>query len=105
MTQPSVAFITGGAVPGERLEAALLEQAERFVLLGRRNLVVIADTFRDLERVAIPAITSLLRRAAELNAELTCVAHDERVVALLRAQPTLNSMRIIQRVDQIRTAA
>jgi len=105
MTQPNVAFITGHAHPGEQLEDALLEQAERFVRLGRRNLVVVMDTFLDPERTGIPAIATLATRARELQADLTFVSLDDRVVAMMRSHPTLESMRFIQRVDQIRAVA
>jgi hypothetical protein len=101
-TQPNVAFIVGHSLLGERLEAALLEEAERFIGQGRRNLVLIVDTFLSYGEAAVAAIASLLHRAAELQAELTCVALDERAVAVLRAHPQLASLRVIRRVDQIR---
>jgi len=103
MTQPNVAFITGHAQSGEQLEAALLDQAERFVRLGRRNLVLMMDTLQQHEHAAVSAIARLLERANELQAELTCVALDERAAAPLRAHPRLASLRVIQRVDQIRS--
>jgi hypothetical protein len=105
MTQRNVAFITGQTPQGEALEATLLEQAERFVRQGRRNLVLVLDTFLDLEHVSMSAIACLAYRVEELQAELTCVALNERAIATMRTHPTLRSMRIIQRVDQIRAVA
>jgi hypothetical protein len=104
MTQPNVAFITGHTYQGEALEASLLDQAERCVRLGRRNLVLVMDTFLNLDE-AVLAIASLVHRCAELRAELTCVALDDRVIAMIRTHPALESMRVIQRVDQIKAVA
>lgn len=102
MTQPNVAFITGHSLERERLEAALLEEAERFVREGRRNLVLVMDTFLNHGDAAVHAIEGLVHRVAELKAELTCVALDRRAETMLRAHPPLASLRVIERVDQIR---
>jgi hypothetical protein len=104
MTQHNVAFLTGHAYHGESAQAALLEEAERFVRMGRRNLVLLVDP-SIVDRSAIPALARLVSRVAELGAELTCVALDERVIALIRTHHALDSMRVIQRVDQIKAVA
>lgn len=104
MTQPNVAFIACRAPRGQSLEAVLLEQAERFVRLGRRNVFLIVDAL-DLEGAVVSAMARLAYRVAELNASLTCVVLNDRAMASIRAHPALESLRLIQRVDQIRDVA
>lgn len=105
MAQRNLAFITGHGQPSEQLDAVLIAQVERFVALGRRNIVIVMDTFPNIEDATIGALQKLLHRASELEAQLTCVALDERTVTALRTWPVLESLKIIQRVDQIPGAA
>ncbi|MHB8146686.1 MAG: hypothetical protein ACYDGM_05400 [Vulcanimicrobiaceae bacterium] len=105
MAQRNLAFITGHAPGGKTLEAGLIAQVEHFVGMGRRNIVVVMDTFPNVEEATIAALLRLLHRASELEAQLTCVALDERTVTALRTRPMLESLRIIRNVDQIPGAA
>ncbi len=105
MAQRNLAFITGHAPGHQSLEAGLIAQVERFVSLGRRNVVVVMDTFPAVGETTIGALHGLLHRAAELEVQLTCVALDERTVTAIRALPMLESLRIIRHVDQIPGAA
>ncbi|HTU71191.1 MAG TPA: hypothetical protein VMF11_12850 [Candidatus Baltobacteraceae bacterium] len=105
MTQHNLAFITGHARGSEPLEAVLLSQIERFVALGRRNIVIVMDTFPNLEEATIAALQGLLRRASELEARVTCVALEERIQTALRAIPLAQALTIISRVDELPGAA
>lgn len=105
MAQQNLAFITGHTRGGGPLEHALIDQMERFVQLGRKNVVVVMDTFPNLEEATMAALQRLLRRASELDARVTCVALEDRVVNLLRSCTSENEIRIIRRVDQIPGAA
>ena len=105
MAQRNLAFITGHAPGHQTLEAGLIAQVERFVSLGRRNVVVVMDTFPSIEETTMSALGRLLHRAAELEVQLTCVALDERTVTAIRTRPMLESLRIIRHVDQIPGAA
>ncbi len=101
MTQHNLAFVTGHARGSESLEAALVLQVERFVSVGRKNIVIVMDTFPNLEEATIAALLGLLRRASELEARVTCVALEDRVMSKLRALPLASALRIINRVDEI----
>jgi len=105
MTQHNLAFITGHASGSEPLDAALLSQVERFVAGGRKNIVVVMDTFPNLEEATIAALQGLLRRASELQARVTCVALEDRVMSALRAVPLGDTLNIIRRVDELPGAA
>lgn len=105
MAQRNLAFITGQAPGHPTLEAGLIAQIERFATMGRRNIVVVMDTFPALEESTITALHRLVRRATELEVQLSCVALDERTVTAIRTRPSFESLRIIQRVDQIPGAA
>ena len=106
MAQHNLAFVTGGhASEGGTLDAHLLSQVERYVAVGRRHIVVVMDTFPNLEEATIAALQGLLRRASELNASVTCVALEDRVFSKLRGVPNADSLRIIRRVDQLPGAA
>jgi hypothetical protein len=105
MTQRNLAFITGHVRGSETLAGTVLDQVERFVELGRRNIVVMVDTFPDLEDATIDALHRLAHRAAELKANVKFAALNERTVTALRRRPTTASLHIIERVDQIPGAA
>jgi hypothetical protein len=105
MTQHNLAFITGHARGSEPLDAALLRQVERYVAVGRRNIVVVMDTFPNLEEATIAALRGLLRRASELEARVTCVALEDRIVSALRSVDMDDSLTIIRRVDELPGAA
>ncbi len=105
MAQQNLAFITGHTRGGDTLESALLSQLESFVELGRKNLVVVMDTFPNLEDATIAALQRLLRRASELGARISCVALEDRVVTALRSIEQQQTLRIIRRVDEIPGAA
>jgi hypothetical protein len=105
MTQHNLAFITGHASGSGSLDAYLLAQVERFAALGRKNIIVVMDTFPNLEEATIAALQGLLRRASELQAHVTCVALEDRVVAALRAAAHGESFAIIRRVDELPGAA
>jgi hypothetical protein len=105
MTQHNLAFITGHASGSEPLDAVLLAQVERFVAGGRKNIVIVMDTFPNLEEATIAALQGLLRRASELHARVTCVALEDRVMSNLRAIPLADSLNIIRRVDELPGAA
>lgn len=105
MTQHNLAFITGHASGGRALDAHLLAQVERYVAIGRKNIVVVMDTFPNLEEATIAALQGLLRRASELQARVTCVALEDRVIDALRAVPEARSLTIIRRVDELPGAA
>ena len=105
MTQHNLAFITGHARGSEPLDAVLLAQVERYVAAGRRNIVIVMDTFPNLEEATIAALQGLLRRASELQARVTCVALEDHIVTALRAAPLADSMNIIRRVDELPGAA
>jgi hypothetical protein len=105
MTQHNLAFITGHARGSEPLDAALLAQVERFAAAGRKNIVVVMDTFPNLEEATIAALQGLLRRASELEARVTCVALEERVANALRSIACAESLKIISRVDELPGAA
>ncbi len=105
MTQHNLAFITGHARGSESLDAVLLAQVERYVAAGRRNIVIVMDTFPNLEEATIAALHGLLRRASELEARITFVALEDRIVTALRAVPLADSLRIIRRVDELPGAA
>ena len=68
MTQHNLAFITGHASGSEPLDAVLLAQVERFVAGGRKNIVIVMDTFPNLEEATIAALQGLLARRSELQA-------------------------------------
>jgi hypothetical protein len=102
MTQHNLAFITGHARGSEPLDAVLLAQVERFAAAGRKNIVVVMDTFPNLEEATIAA---LQRRASELEARVTCVALEERVANALRSIACAESLKIISRVDELPGAA
>jgi len=95
MTQHNLAFITGHASGSEPLDAVLLAQVERFVASGRRNIVIVMDTFPNLEEASI----------AELHARVTCVALEDRVHLALCAFPLADTLNIIRRVDELPGAA
>jgi hypothetical protein len=101
MTQHNLAFVTGHVRESEPLEAALLSQVERFVSLGRRNIVIVMDTFPNLEEATIAALQGLLRRASELEACVTCVALEDRIISKLQSMAHASDLRIINRVDEI----
>jgi hypothetical protein len=101
MTQHNLAFITGHAYASEPLDTILLAQAERYVAAGRRNLVIVMDTFPSFDPVTLGALQRLLRRASELRARVTCVALDDRVMSALRAIPLADSLNIIRRVEEL----
>ncbi len=101
MTQHNLAFITGHARGSESLDAVLLAQVERFTAAGRKNIVVVMDTFPNLEEATIAALQGLLRRASELEARVTCVALEERVATTLRSIACAESLKIISRVDEL----
>jgi anti-anti-sigma regulatory factor len=101
MTQRTLAFITGHTGGCDELEAALLAQVESFARIGRKNIVVVLDTFPTLDRAAMAALQGLQRRASELGGECTCVAMDEQVFDAFRRSPIAQTMRIIRRVEQI----
>ena len=105
MTQHNLAFITGHASGSEPLDAVLLAQVERFVASGRRNIVIVMDTFPNLEEASIAALQGLLRRASELHARVTCVALEDRVHLALCAFPLADTLNIIRRVDELPGAA
>jgi hypothetical protein len=105
MTQHNLAFVTGHARGNEPLDAVLVAQVERYVAAGRRNIVVVMDTFPNLEEATIAALQGLLRRASELQARVTCVALEDRIVTALRAAPLADSLNIIRRVDELPGAA
>jgi len=105
MTQHNLAFITGHARGSEPLDAVLLAQVERFAAVGRKNIVVVMDTFPNLEEATIAALQGLLRRASELEARVTCVALEERVANALRSIACAESLKIISRVDELPGAA
>ncbi len=105
MTQHNLAFITGHARGSEPLDAVLLAQVERFAASGRKNIVVVMDTFPNLEEATIAALQGLLRRASELDARVTCVALEERVATMLRSITFSHSLNIISRVDELPGAA
>ena len=105
MAQQNLAFITGHARGGGPLETSLIVELERFVQLGRKNVVIVLDTFPDLEEATIAALQRLLRRASELEARVTCVAMEEHVANRLRRVQEEHSVRVIRRVDQIPGAA
>ncbi|HUA08466.1 MAG TPA: hypothetical protein VMA98_04270 [Candidatus Acidoferrales bacterium] len=105
MTQHNLAFITGHARESEPLDAALLSQVERYVAAGRRNIIVVMDTFPNLEEATIAALQGLLRRASELQARVTCVALEDRVHTAVRAFPLAGTVNIIRRVDELPGAA
>ena len=105
MTQHNLAFITGHARGSESLDAVLLAQVERYVAAGRRNIVIVMDTFPNLEEATIAALHGLLRRASELEARITFVALEDRIVTALRAVPLADSLTIIRRVDELPGAA
>jgi hypothetical protein len=105
MAQQNLAFIMGHTRGGGGLEAALIAQIERYAQLGRKNVVVVMDTFPSLEGKTMAALQQLLRRASELGARVTCVAVDDRVVSILRSALCEDDVRIIRRVDQIPGAA
>ena len=104
MAQQNLAFITGHTRGGGQLESALIDQIERYVQLGRKNVVVVMDTFPNLEEAAM-ALQRLLQRASELDARVTCVALEDRMVSSLRSLFSDEEMRIISRVDEIPGAA
>jgi hypothetical protein len=104
MTERNLAFITGTA-RGESFEAEWLPQIESFVRLGRKNIVVVLDTFPTLDRAAMAALQRLQRRTSELGAALTCVALDERVFSALRDSPLAQTVRIIRHVEEIPSIA
>jgi anti-anti-sigma regulatory factor len=101
MTQHNLAFITGHGYATEPLDAILLTQAERYVAAGRRNLVIVMDTFPSFDPATLGALQKLLRRASELRAQVTCVALDDHVMSALRGVPLAESLRIIRRVDEL----
>jgi len=105
MTQRNLAFITGQKQGSEPLGERLLAQVECFVELGRRNIVVVIDTFPELDEPTIDALCGLVRRAWELDADLRCVALNESTRNALRTRPMMESLQIIERVDQIPGAA
>jgi len=105
MTQQNLAFITGHVRGSEPLDTVLLAQAERYVAIGRRNLVIVMDTFPNLEEATIAALQGLLRRASELQARVTCVAMEDRIVATLRALPLDQTINIIRHVHELPGAA
>jgi hypothetical protein len=105
MTQHNLAFITGHARGSEPLDAVLLAQVERFAASGRKNIVVVMDTFPNLEEASIAALQGLLRRASELHARVTCVALEDRVHLALCAFPLADTLNIIRRVDELPGAA
>jgi|ERR1700678_1260997 hypothetical protein len=105
MTQHNLAFITGHARGSEPLDAVLLAQVERFAAAGRKNIVVVMDTFPNLEEATIAALQGLLRRASELEARVTCVALEERVANALRSIACAESLKIISRVEELPGAA
>lgn len=105
MTQRNLAFITGQVQGSEPLGERLLAQVECFVELGRRNIVVVIDTFPELDEPTIEALSGLVRRAWELDADLRCVALNESTRNALRKRPIMDSLQIIERVDQIPGAA
>ena len=105
MTQRNLAFITGQVQDSKPLEERLLAQVECFVELGRRNIVVVVDTFPELDEATIDALCGLVRRAWELEADLRCVALSERARKALRTRPMMDSLPIIERVDEIPGAA
>jgi anti-anti-sigma regulatory factor len=101
MTQHNLAFISGHARGSESLDAVLLAQVERYVAAGRRNIVVVLDTFPNLDQATVAALLGMLCRASELQARVTCVALDDRVVTALRAVQLADWLRIIRRVDEL----
>jgi hypothetical protein len=105
MSQHNLAFITGHASGSSSLDAYLLAQVDRYAAAGRKNLVVVMDTFPNLEEATIAALHGLLRRASELHARVTCVALEDRVVSALRAVPNADALTIIRRVDELPGAA
>jgi len=105
MAQRNLAFVTGHARESESLETVLLAQVEHYVAAGRNNIVIVIDTFPNLEEATIAALQGLLCRASELQARVTCVALDDRIMAALRAVPLADSLRIIRRVDELPGAA
>jgi anti-anti-sigma regulatory factor len=105
MTLRTLAFITAHTAGSDRLEVALLAQVESFARIGRKNIVVVLDTFPTLDKSVIAALQRLQRRTSELGGECTCVALDERVFDTFRSLPIAQTMRVIRRVDQIPTHA
>jgi len=105
MTQQNLAFIMGSTRGDAPFEAVLRSQVEHFVSLGRRHLIVVIDTFPDLEAASITALRGVLLRAAELDARVTCVALDERTSKRLREMPFASELTIVRRVDELPGAA
>ncbi|HTX56081.1 MAG TPA: hypothetical protein VMD47_03165 [Candidatus Acidoferrales bacterium] len=105
MTQHNLAFITGHARGSEPLDAVLLSQVERYVAIGRKNIVIVMDTFPNLEEATIAALQGLLRRASELQARVTCVALEDHVHSTLRTLPLPETLKVIRRVDELPGAA
>ena len=105
MAQQNLAFITGHSRGGGPLETALIVQMECFVQLGRKNIVIVMDTFPNLEEATMAALQRLLRRASELGVRVSCVAMEDRVASFLRPMQEQHALRVIRRVDQIPGAA
>lgn len=105
MAQANLAFITGHSRGERALDASLALEVERYVELGRKNVVIVMDTFPDLGEGTIAALLGVLRRASELGARVSCVAMDERIVSVLRPIARQHEFAVIQRVDQIPGAA
>lgn len=105
MAQANLAFITGHSRGERALDASLALEVERYVELGRKNVVIVMDTFPDLGEGTIAALLGVLRRASELGARVSCVAMDERIVSALRPIARQHEFAVIQRVDQIPGAA
>jgi len=105
MAQQNLAFITGHGRGGGPLESTLTVQMERFARLGRKNIVIVMDTFPSLEEATMAALQSLLRRASDLGVRVSCVAMEERVASFLRPMQEQHDLRVIRHVDQIPGAA